>query len=347
MPTIDNIITTILIFLPLLFTVTGLIILLWGAHRFIIVRNTGMGNERMLPKQLIMLGLTFASIVIIVLVLPVSDATRNQILVLIGIALSGIFAFSSTTIFANLMAGIMLRVTKPFETGDYITIGDHSGRVAERGLLDTEIQTEDRRLVAFPNTFMITNPVSVVRSSGTIVAVTLTLGYETHYSHIESLLLEAATKSGLEDPFIQILELGNFAITYKASGMLNDVKVYLTAHSNLRRHILDTLHNNDIEIVSPGFMNQRQLSDKLKFIPTPVKQKPAEQTAIAEEVVFDKAEQAEQIEVEKKNLVASIQQLEEDLKNEISAEEKKYLKEKIKTSREQLKLFGDTNSETD
>lgn len=341
----NKIIEIFFTFLPLLATMAGLVIALWSAHRFVIVRNSRLGNERMLPRQLVMLGLTFASVVIVVLVLPVSEGTRNQMLVLIGIIVSGTFAFSSTTIFANLMAGIMLRVTKPFDTGDYISVGDYSGRIAERGLLDTEIQTEDRRLVALPNTFMITNPVSVVRSSGTIVSVSLSLGYEIHYSLVESLLLEAIKESGLEDPFIQILELGDYSITYKACGMLTDVKILLTAHSNLRRYILDTLHNNDIEIVSPAFMNQRLLQDHLKIIPASMKQKPPEQTSVAEEVVFDKAEQAAQIEKEKQQLIEVIQQYEKDLE-EASSADKKRIKEIIKESREQLKLFDTTITNT-
>ena len=64
-----------------------------------------------------MLGLTLGSLVALVLAFPVSESSRNQIIGLIGLLLSGIIAFSSSTIFANLMAGIMLRVTRPFGTG--------------------------------------------------------------------------------------------------------------------------------------------------------------------------------------------------------------------------------------
>lgn len=334
----------LIFFLPFLITTIAVIAVLWGAHRFIIVRNANRGNEHLLPRQLFMLGLIFTGLVAITISLPISENTRNQILILIGIITSGIFAFSSTTIFANLMAGIMLRVTKPFATGDFISVGTLSGRVTERGLLDTEIQTEDRRLVALPNTHMISNPVSVVRGSGTIVAVTLSLGYDIHYSQIESLLLEAIKGADLEEPFVQILELGNFSITYKACGMLTDVKVLLSAHSNLRRKILDILHNNGIEIVSPTFMNQRQLPDNQLIIPAAALHKSEEQSTIAEEVVFDKAEEAEQHEKEKQRYVDIIKQSEQDLEN-ASTLEKKQLKETIKVAREQLKITDIPNIE--
>ena len=33
------------------------------------------------------------------------------------------------------------------------------------------------------------------------------------------LLIEAAEKSGLEEPFVHIIEIGNYSITYRISGL--------------------------------------------------------------------------------------------------------------------------------
>lgn len=331
-------------FFPLMGTVVIVGLVLWGAHLLLIARHPELGNERMFSRQLVMLGLTFTGVLAIALALPVSEGSLNQIIALIGLVISGIFAFSSSTIFANLMAGIMLRVTKPFTTGDFINVGEYFGRVVERGLLDTEIQTENRELVALPNTFMITNPIVVTRSSGTIVSTMLSLGYEIHHSKAESLLLDAAKECSLEEPFVQVLELGNYAVTYKISGMLTDVKSLLTARSNLRRYVLDTLHNNGVEIMSPAFMNQRRLPDELKIIPAGVKQKSVESTSVVEEVVFDKAEIAEQIEKEKQQLLDKIQQYKIDLAD-ASEEDKKRIQEQMKASTEQLKAIQKTDVE--
>ena len=114
--------------------------------------------------------------------MPLSEAIQNQILALIGILLSGVIAFSSTTIVSNVMAGLVLRFNKPFRLGDFVRVNGFSGRVAEMGLLETEIQTETRELIAFANTILINSPVTVVRSSGAIVSVELSLGYEIHHS---------------------------------------------------------------------------------------------------------------------------------------------------------------------
>ena len=253
---------------PLLATSTVVGVALWGAYLLLIRRGRDLGNEQMFSRQLIMLGLTLISIVGVVLSLPVSEGSRGQVIGLIGLVISGIFAFSSSTIFANLVSGIMLRITKPFRTGDFIKVGDYFGRVVERGLLDTEVQSECRELLALPNTFLIANPVSVIRSSGTIVSTTLSLGYDVHHSRIEALLIQAADDCGLEEPFVQILELGNFSVTYRINGMLKEVKSLLTTRSNLSRSVLDVLHESGIEIMSPAFMNQRRLPEDTKIIPS-------------------------------------------------------------------------------
>lgn len=176
MLTTEKTISFLYAFLPLLLTIILVILILWLAHVFLVKRQADLGNEKLFSRQLPMLGLTIAGVLAVILALPVSESSRNQIIGLVGLVISGIFAFSSSTIFANLLAGIMLRVTKPFRAGDFIQVDDFFGRVVERGLLDTEIQTEVRDLVALPNTFMITRPISVTRSSGTIIFTTLSLG---------------------------------------------------------------------------------------------------------------------------------------------------------------------------
>lgn len=128
-------------FTPFAITFAGAAGLLCAAHWALIARHPELGNERKFARQLVMLGLTLLSLLAIVLTLPISDGARNNLTGLIGIVLSGMLAFFSTTIIANLAAGMLIRITKPFRTGDFIRIGQHFGRVTERGLFDTEIQS--------------------------------------------------------------------------------------------------------------------------------------------------------------------------------------------------------------
>ncbi|MBU0664453.1 MAG: mechanosensitive ion channel family protein [Proteobacteria bacterium] len=331
-------------YLPLLCITIALGAILLAAHWFLIGRHAELDSERMFPRQIVMLGLTLVALVAMVLVLPISEASRNRMIGIIGLLVSGVVAFSSTNLVASLMAGILLRLTKPFRTGDFIRVGDHFGRVSERGLFDTEVQSESRELIAIPNTYLVSHPVTTIRTSGTIISTTLSLGYDVHHSQVEPLLLRAAEESGLEEPFVHILELGNYAITYRISGFLPEVKWLITARSNLCRSVLDILHGQGIEIMSPTYMNQRRVDDAGKIIPTLVQEDLSAPPVVAEDIVFDKAEQAEQTENEKQNLMDEMQELETALK-EAPEEEKKRIKDAIAKGRERLKLLEQTTEE--
>ncbi len=331
----------ILGFLPFVITVLVVTLILRIAHWLLLKRVPELGNERKFPRQLFMLGLTIAGIVMIAMALPVGISTRNQVIAFMGLVVSGIFAFSSTTVFANLMAGLMMRVTQPFRAGDFIEVANFSGRVSERGLLDTEIQTEDRQLIAIPNTFLITHPVSVIRSSGTIVSAVLSLGYDIHHSRITSLLKQAAGESGLEEPFVHITQLGDFSVSYRVNGMLKEVKHILTARSRLNAAILDTLHKAGIEIVSPGFMNQRPLKEGQQFIPEQVQAEPEVIQTSAEAIVFDKADAAEERELTIIRLKEEITRREESLGDAEEALQQR-LKEEISVLKERLRDIEQT-----
>ena len=225
-------------FIPLLVALVIIILGLWLAN-WLLLRRAGLSTESKLPGQVTMLALTALALVIIILVLPVSESTRGDLLSLLGLLLSVVVAISSTTFVANAMAGLMLRAVKSFHHGDFIRAGEHFGRVTERGLFHTEIQSEDRDLITLPNLFLAANPVIVIRSSGTIISCDLSLGYDIPHYEIEPLLKEAALAAELEEPFMQIRALGDFSVGYRISGYYAEVKHLLTMRSRLRREVLD------------------------------------------------------------------------------------------------------------
>lgn len=303
-------------FVPLLFTIAIIAVILWLAN-WIAWHRAKKKAEPRLRGQVVMLVLSAVSLVAIILTLPVSESTRHDLLSLLGLLLTGVIALSSTTFVSNAMAGLMLRAVHSFHYGDFIRAGAHFGRVTERGLFHTEIQSEDRDLITLPNLFLASNPVTVIRSSGTMVSCEISLGYDVPHDQLEQLLKEAAVGAGLQEPFFQILTLGDFAITYRISGYYAEVKHLLSVRSRLRREVLDTLHGADIEIVSPTFMNQRQFSQGEKFISVPKRREPQEEdNGSSESMIFDKAEKMEKVRVlaeEREALVDKIKALKEQM----------------------------------
>lgn len=240
---------------------------------------------------------------------------------MIGIVISAVLALSSATIIGNGLAGIMLRAIRSFKPGDFIKVNDHFGRITERSLFHTEIQTEDRDLTTLPNLYLATNPIKVTRSSGTLISGTVSLGYDVNRQKIENTLLEAAKMAELKDPFVRITELGDFSVVYKIYGLLENIKTVISSQSKLNACIIDALHDADIEIVSPTFMNQRPVGDTI-FIPKKVRKheevKPAAEAP--ENLIFDKAEDAESLENRKEKL-ADIEEKLKVLQEELKAAE--------------------------
>jgi len=337
----------------MLATVVVLGAVLWALHYLLLVRPKTLKSSQRFYRQLAMLGVTVVGVLAVILALPVAVETRNQIVQVFGLVMTGAIAFSSTTVIANFMGGIVLRTTGRFCTGDYITVDGHFGRVTERGLLDTEIQTETRELVALPNAFLLGRPVSVVRSSGAMVSVELSLGYDVHHAKVERLLLEAAARCGLAEAFVQVRALGDHAVTYRVNGLLEEVKRLLTMRSTLSAAVLDVFHEHGVEIVSPGFMNQRRLDPERLVIARSEEGFAGEEaparTVPAEKVVFDKAEGAKRQEKQREALARRIEELTEavaegedeaqtkSLKAELEAREAELraLDEKVKAQKEE------------
>jgi small conductance mechanosensitive channel len=69
----------------------------------------------------------------------------------IGLALQGTLS--------NMAAGVMIVIFRPFQLGDYITAGGHSGTVSNITLFFTELTTPDNQGIIIPNSDMWSKPI--------------------------------------------------------------------------------------------------------------------------------------------------------------------------------------------
>ena len=209
--------------------------------------------------QLIQIAGVLVAVLFIILLMPFDGELRGQLLRLYGLIFSATIALSSTTLVGNVMAGLMLKAIGNCRPGNFITVGDYFGRISEMDLLHTEIQTEERDLTTLPNLYLVTHPVRVMRTSGTLLSVEVSLGYDISRKIVEELLIQAATDSGLETPYVQIRSLGDFSVTYQVSALLKEVNHLIGKRRELRARTMDALNSEGIEIVSPNFMNTRAI----------------------------------------------------------------------------------------
>jgi len=302
--------------------------LVWFVHRHLLKMYSGKAAEQHY-RQLIMIGVAVLGLILAVLVMPVGDEMRGQLLSFLGILLSATIALASTTIVGNAMAGIMVRSLRSFRIGDHVTVGEHFGRISSMDLLHLEIQTEDRDLTTLPNLYVVTNPVTVLRESGTILHVEVSLGYDIPRQKVEAALIDAAERTGLEKPFVQIRHLGDFSVSYRIAGLLTDISKLISTRRHLRANTLDALHDSGIEIMSPNFMVTRSMDGGQQVPPSASRAEPEVQDLEdPDELVFDKARQAEELEALKQGYTESSQrllELEQELKEAGQGDERRPL----------------------
>jgi small conductance mechanosensitive channel len=312
--------------------VIGVVAALGILNKFL-QKNSAQMTGRQFRNHLIMTGAIFFGLLLVILGMPIDAAMRGQLLSLVGIIISAGIALSSSTILGNAMAGIMLKTVRNFHSGDFVMVDDFFGRVTERGLFHTEIQTPDRDLVTLPNMYLATTPVRVLRSSGTVVSATVSLGYDIPHTRIEEILLKAASDLGLKEPFVQILDLGDFSVNYRIAGLLEEAKKLLAYRSRLRSAILDALHAGGVEIVSPNFINLRDHDVQKSFIPAAVRiKKDLPQDAAPVDVVFDKAEVAASksaLTKEKSELAGQLKEARQGLKDAKDEREKELAERQV------------------
>ena len=135
-------------------------------------------------------------------------------------------------------------------------------------------------------------------------------------------IMDAAERVGLTEPFVQVVELGDYTVTYRIAGLLSDVKTLFTAQSSLRRRVLDTLHDAGVEIASPMLVGHRGIEDGSPLIPTldhaVLTHREEDESAAPSDLIFDKAEEAEEearIEKAIEELRGEAKELEQSLKD--------------------------------
>ena len=134
----------------------------------------------------------------------------------------------------------------------------------------------------------------------------------------------------MSDPYVYITALGDFSVVYKVHGFLADSDTYFSANARLNAKVMDALHLAGIEIVSPTFMNQRQVNETV-FIPEKSQNKQVEEVdeKTPEELIFDKAIQSEQIQEKQDHL------------NTLNTKLKAYKKERKEAKEEQVIAAAD------
>lgn len=134
------------------------------------------------------------------------------------------FAFKD--ILQNLLAGILILLTRPFRIGDQIVSGAHEGTVEDIAVRSTSLRTYDNRRVVIPNSELYTNRVTVNTAyPQRRLAVDVGIGYGDDIDTAKQIVL--ATIAHLDGvvadpaPTVLVTALGDFAVNLQVRFWIN------------------------------------------------------------------------------------------------------------------------------
>lgn len=201
----------------------------------------------------------------IIVIFPYIPGSQSEAFKGVSIFLGVLFSLGSTSIVANIVAGVILTYMNAFKEGDRVTIGDATGDIIEKTLLITRIRTVKNVIITIPNGLIlgshIINFSSSAKSRGLVLHTTVTIGYDVPWRKVHGELLRAAKMTGyiLEqpEPFILQKSLDDFYVSYELNAYTDKPHLMSDIYSQIHQNIQDCFNEKGIEIMSPHYAAAR------------------------------------------------------------------------------------------
>lgn len=156
---------------------------------------------------------------------------------------------------SNLAGGFVILFAKPFQRGDYISVGTDEGYVEAVTILYTELITLDNRCIYLPNSIVSGGAVVNLSKNGRLrVDIKVSVSYHTDLSAAKAVLVKAV--SGLKpvlktpEPFVSVAELAESGIVLGVYAWVNQSD-YFTAPPMMRQAAKEALDAAGITIPFP------------------------------------------------------------------------------------------------
>lgn len=126
---------------------------------------------------------------------------------------------------ANIAGGIVLLITHPFVTGDYIEMGDKEGKVSRIDIFQTVLVTNDNKTVVIPNGLLSSDAVvNYTKQEKRRVDIKIPVSYDSNIEAAKKSVLKAAANQekvlkDADEPFVRVSE-------YNDNSVVLDVKVW-------------------------------------------------------------------------------------------------------------------------
>lgn len=133
------------------------------------------------------------SVIILGTIWALSQVNFNVVAFVAGLGIAGFtIGFALQDIAKNFVAGILLLLQQPFDIGEAISAGGHSGKVENISLRATELRTFDGLLVYIPNADVFTSALTnYSRAPRRRIELQVGVAYGSNLEHVTRVTLEA------------------------------------------------------------------------------------------------------------------------------------------------------------
>jgi small-conductance mechanosensitive channel len=180
----------------------------------------------------------------------------------ISVFLGVIVSLGSTGVVQHMMSGLTLVFSRAVHAGDYARIGDVEGTILQIGALATKVRTPYGEEVTIPNTVVVsqttTNYSAVSGDAGAMLTTSVTIGYDTPWRQVETLLLTAARGTpgvrATPAPTVWRAALEDWYVKYTLLVAPEDPRRRLELLDRLHALILDAFNEQGVQIMSPHYV---------------------------------------------------------------------------------------------
>ncbi|MDR2579563.1 MAG: mechanosensitive ion channel family protein [Fibromonadaceae bacterium] len=196
----------------------------------------------------------------LILVFPLLPDSETAVFRGVSVFLGVLISLGSTTVIANMVAGLVLTYMRSFKLGDRVKVDNVLGDVVEKTPFAIRIKTSKKEIVTVPNgTLLSSNVVNYSTSGdekdGVILYMPISVCYDVPWQRAVELITEAArrTENVLKDPapFVLIKNLENNASEMELNIYTHFPEKQPSIFSELNKNIMDLFEQNGISMMVP------------------------------------------------------------------------------------------------
>ncbi len=182
--------------------------------------------------------------------------------ILTGAGLTGLtISLAAQDSASNLFSGLVILLERPFQIGDWISVGDVEGSVEDISFRSTKIRALDNSIYILTNSSVCSNTINnCAQRQKRLYRFTLGVTYSTTRTQLEQLMadltsmLKEQPEVYEESAMVRLTGFGSSSIDLLVSAYLKttDAAIFLQMQNDLNLRIMDVMQKDGVEFAFPS-----------------------------------------------------------------------------------------------